>query len=178
MTLATFTSVCGVISTVLAVYCGLPYLVSIVRGHTKPHQFSWIILTIMNVIVTISQFLEGGRSSILISFTFTIYSAIILGLSYRYGLRDTSKYDRWLLALSLVTIVVWVLTRNNDVAIWLTVLIDIFATTMIMLKVKADAGSEDPIPWLLAGIAYVFSILSLIGTPLGILYVRPIYGFL
>jgi len=49
---------------------------------------------------------------------------------------------------------------------------------MIILKVKADAGSEDPIPWALAAVAYVFSLLSLVGTPFGILYVRPIYGFL
>jgi len=121
VSLASFTAACGIISTVLAVYCGLPYFVSIVRGHTRPHQYSWLILTIMNIIVTVSQFLEGARSSIYISFTFAIYSAIIYGLSFRYGSRDTSRYDRLLLALSLVTIVIWVLSRSNGLAIWLTI---------------------------------------------------------
>jgi len=62
------------------------------------------------------------------------------------------------------------------VAIWLTLLIDVLGTSMIALKVKSEPHSEDPYPWVLAGVAYAFSVLSLAGKPIGILYVRPLYG--
>lgn len=174
----TFVTVCGLISSALAIYCGIPYIFSIVRGQTKPHQFTWLIFTLMNGIIMTAQFLEGARASVLISVIFFVYSAIEFGLSFKYGVRDTSKYDRLLFGLALATIVLWAFTRNNVLAIWLTVLIDVFATTMLILKLRRHPGSEPFWLWAIAGLAFVFSCLSLADKPFGILYVRPVYGLL
>ena len=174
----TFVVACAVISTVLAIYCTIPYMVSIVRGKTKPHQFTWLIFTLMNAIIMVSQFLEGARLSVIISVVFFVGSGIEWLLSLKYGVRDSSRYDRILLVLALATIVVWLLTRNNALAIWLIVLIDIFATTMLVLKLKKHPGSEPFWLWFIATVAFVFSVLSLTDKPLSILYVRPIYGVL
>lgn len=73
---------------------------------------------------------------------------------------------------------IWALTKSNVIAIWLTVVIDVFATAMILLKVRQEPGSESAEPWLLGTIAYVFSCITLIGTPASALYVRPIYGLI
>jgi hypothetical protein len=173
-----FVVVCAALSTVLAIYCGIPYIFSIIRGETKPHQFTWLIFTIMNAIVLSSQFLEGARASVIISLIFFVYSAIDFGLSLKYGVRDSSKFDRILLGFALVTIVLWLLTRNNALAIWLTVLIDVFATTMLVLKIKRHPGSEPFWLWFMATMAFVFTCLSLADKPFGILYVRPLYGVL
>jgi hypothetical protein len=174
----TFVVVCGAISSVLAIYCGIPYIFSIVRGETKPHQFTWLIFTLMNGIIMISQFLAGARASVLISVIFFVYSGIEYGLSFKYGVRDSSKYDRLLFGLALATIGLWLLTRNNALAIWLTVLIDVFATTMLILKLRAHPGSEPFWLWAIATLAFVFAALALADKPFGILYVRPIYGIL
>ncbi len=174
----TVASVCGIISTVLAVYAWCPYIRAILDGRTRPHQLSWLVFMIMNAIVTTAQVLEGGRASVLISGTFTLGSALAFGLSFRYGTRGTSRFDWILFALSLITIVAWVLTRNNAVAIWLTVLIDVFATSMIVLKIRRHPDSDAAWPWLIGGIAFVFSCVSVLGTPSAILYVRPAYGLL
>ena len=173
-----FVVTCGVLSSVLAIYCGIPYILSIVRGETKPHQFTWLIFTIMNGIVLVSQFLAGARASVLISLIFFVYSGIDFGLSLKYGVRNSSRYDRLLFGLALLTIAVWLLTRSNILAIWLTVLIDVFATTMIILKLKRHPGSEPFWLWFIATLAFVFACLSLANKPFGILYVRPIYGVL
>ncbi len=132
----------------------------------------------MNSIVTVSQYAKGARASVLISLTFLISNLVILGLSFKYGTRNTSKFDIFLLALSLTTIVAWVITNDPSVAIWLSVLIDVFATSMIVLKIKKHPKSEAPYPWLIGTIAYVFSSLALVNKPLSVLYVRPIYGVL
>lgn len=171
-----FTTIAAGFSIILGIYCTVPYVRAILAGRTKPHQFSWLVFTIMNGIVFTAQYLEGARASVLISLTFFLGSFIILLLSFRYGTRDTSRWDKILFGLALATIVLWVLTRSNELAIWLTLVIDVAATSMIILKIKKDHASEDPKPWVLATIAYVFACLSLAGTPLGILYVRPIYG--
>jgi hypothetical protein len=173
-----FVAVCGFLSTAIAIYVTVPYILSIVRGQTKPHQLTWLIWTIMNAVVLTSQFLEGARASILITAVWFVTAAIELGLSFKYGVRDSSRYDRLLFIISLLIIVVWVLTRNNVLAIWLTVLIDIPATAMLVLKIKKLPDSEPLWLWNIATVAYVFACLSLADKPLGILYVRPTYGLL
>lgn len=169
---------CGVLSVILAIYCGIPYLRSILARKTKPHQFSWLIFAIMNAIVTVSQYLKGARASVLISLTFLIFNLLTLALSLKYGTRNTSRFDKLLFVFSLLTIAAWIITKNPSVAIWLTVVIDIFATLMIILKVRQEPNSEAPYAWLVGTVAYLFSSLSLINKPAGILYVRPVYGFL
>ena len=174
----TFALIMGILATILGLYSTMPYVFAILKGKTKPHQFSWFIFVIMNGIMLISQFLEGGRESVLITLTFFIGSLVIFFLSLKYGTRDTSKWDKLLLTLALLTIVIWVITRSNEAAIWLTLIIDIIATSMIILKLRKQPKSEDPKPWVIATIAYVFTTLSLVGTPIGILYVRPLYGLI
>lgn len=171
-------SISAFLSTALAIYCTVPYVQAILKGKTKPHQLSWLVFTIMNFIVFLSQFLEGARLSILISLTFLLGSLIIFLLSLKYGVRDSSKWDMALFIFALCTIVVWYLTKSNSLAIWLTVVIDLAATTMTILKIKAQPYSEDPTPWIIASVAYVFTILTLINQPLNILYVRPLYGLI
>jgi len=171
-----FAKITGFISIVIAVYCVVPYVQAILRHKTKPHQLSWLVSAVMNGIAFFSQYFSGGRQSTFISFIFFVGSLIILLLSLKYGVRDTSKWDRLLFGFAVLTIIVWFATRRNDLAIWLSLLIDLFATSMIALKVRADPSSEAPYPWMLATVAYSFSLLSLAGKPLDILYVRPTYG--
>ena len=171
-----FHAVTAFLSTAIAIYCTIPYVLAILRGRTKPHQLSWLVFVIMNGIVFLSQYLEGGRSSVLIALAFFIGSLLIFILSLKYGTRETSRWDKGLFVFALVTIVAWVFTRSNEVAIWLTVLIDVAATMMLILRLRTQPNSEAALPWALGTLAYVFTTLSLVGTPFGILYVRPLYG--
>lgn len=173
-----FTSVSAILSTVLGIYCSVPYIRAILSGKTKPHQLSWLVFVIMNGIVLFSQLFAGARESILISTVFFAGSFIIFALSLKYGIRDTSRWDKWLFGFALLTIVVWAVTKSNEAAIWLTLLIDLAATTMMILKLRKEPHSEAPYPWILASTAYVFTCLTLIGKPLSILYVRPLYGLI
>ena len=166
------------LSTILSIYCLFPYIIAILKNKTKPHQLSWLVFVIMNVIVLFSQYFEVARASILITVSFFIGSVIIFILSLKYGVHDSSKWDRLLFVFAISTMIIWYLTKSNATAIWLTLLIDVAATTMIILKVKADANSEDPAPWAIATVAYVFSFLTLVGQPVSILYVRPMYGLI
>jgi hypothetical protein len=168
----------AVLSVIFAVGAGIPYITSILSGKTKPHQMTWLVFSIMNGIVFLSQYLKGARASVLISLVFFVFTIIDFLLSLRYGVRNTSRWDSLLLGFSLLTIVIWALTKNPSVAIWLTVLIDIFATSMMILKIRVRPGSEAILPWAMGTTAYMFTITALVDKPFGVLYVRPVYGFL
>ncbi|HEU5004476.1 MAG TPA: hypothetical protein VFT49_00085 [Candidatus Saccharimonadales bacterium] len=171
-------SIAGGISIIFATWAAVPYILSILRGRTKPHQMTWLVFSIMNGVVFLSQYLKGARASVLLYIVWFFSSTIIFLLSLKFGLRNTSRLDRTLFSLSLLTIVAWALTKNPSVAIWLTVFIDIFATSMMLLKIRAHPDSEEVFPWIIGTIAYIFTVISLINKSFGILYVRPIYGLI
>lgn len=137
------TGVAATLSILLAIYSGFPYIKAVLNGKTHPHQLSWLVFTIMNGMVFFAQYLEGGRLSTLISLTFFIYSFIIFILSWSKGTRNTSKADLSLFIFALLAMLAWFFTKNNVLAIWLTLVIDLSATSMIILKVKKLPKSED-----------------------------------
>ncbi|HET9174053.1 MAG TPA: hypothetical protein VFN56_02090 [Candidatus Saccharimonadales bacterium] len=166
----------GTVSTGLAIYSGYPYIKSVLDGKTRPHRLGWLVFTIMNGMVFFAQYFAGGRESTLISLAFFVYSLVIFILSFSKGDSKTSPADWYLFTFALVAMVTWAITKSNDIAIWLTVFIDLAATTMIILKVRVKPDSEAPYPWLIGTIAYIFSCLTLYHVPVSILYVRPVYG--
>jgi len=166
----------GIVAAILGAYSTIPYVIAILKKKTRPHQLSWLVFTIMNGIVFFSQFFAGARLSVIITAIFFVGSILIFLLSLKYGTRKSSRWDKTLFGIAIVTIAVWYLTRNNDLAIWLTVIIDLAASTMIIFKLRTQPDSESAQPWIIATVAYIFTCISLMGTPFGILYVRPLYG--
>lgn len=173
-----FIVICALISTIGGVYVGIPYVLSIISGKTKPHQFTWIIFTLVNGIIVVSQYLAGARLSDLIYLAFFIESLSYVILSFKYGVRNSSKYDILLFCLALLTIIIWIVTRNNFAAIGLSILIDTFATAMLILKIYRYPASEPLNLWGIGTMAVAFNCLGLLAHPIGVLYVRPFYSLL
>lgn len=166
------------LAALLAFISALTYIQTIRSGKTKPHQFSMTLFFILAGMIFFSQLLAGGRESIMTSGVFMIMNLIIVVMAWRNGVRGSSRFDLLLLISALVTLVLWSITRWHEVAIILTVLVDLCATTMVVLKVRRVANSEAAWPWVANVLSWVFSLISLVGKPLSILYVWPIYGVL
>jgi hypothetical protein len=172
----TFRDVCGAASVSLALCFIFPYLMSIRDGRTRPHQYSALVFTTMNGISVVSQFLAGGRISILLYMVFFTSNAITLAASFKYGMRDTSPMDRYLLTACLVTIVIWVATGSNATAVWLVLLISVLGEGILILKIRSNPHTEVLWLWGLSTIATTLNLMTIVGTPVSVLYVRPVYG--
>jgi hypothetical protein len=170
----------ALISTVLACYCWVPYVRSVLRGDTRPHRLSWTVFLMMDAMVVGAQVLAGGRLSVLVSAVGFLFAAVITALAFwthpagpppKNGLADWTLF-----AGAVVAMGAWALTRSNTLAVWLTVAVDLFATAMIVMKVHREPGSEAVKPWAIGTAAYAFSCITLASVHPGILYVRPVYG--
>jgi hypothetical protein len=170
------TIIAGGMSSALATYSSVPYIRSVLNGKTKPDRLGWLVFAIMNGMVFFAQVFSGGRSSTLVSLAFFVFSLSVFLLTFVKGTTKSTKTTKILFGFAVVTMIIWALTRNNDIAIWLTVLIDLFAAAIIILKTRSHPGPENVESWAIGTLAYIFSCLALYHVPLGILYVRPIYG--
>lgn len=172
------TVIAATISSILAIYSAFPYIRSVLNGKTKPHRLGWLIFSIMNGMVFFAQIFSGGRLSTLVSLIFFIFSLSVFGLSFSKGTNQTSASDWVLFSFAVLAMILWAVTRNNALAIWLTLFIDLIATAMIILKVRRHPSSENASSWIIQTIAYVFTCLTLYNVRIGILYVRPLYGLI
>src|SRR5690349_16875953 len=91
----------------------VPYILSIQRGRTRPHVFSWIVWTLATLVVFLAQLAgHGGYGAwpIGVSGVITGYIAI---LAYRKTSdRAITRADWIFLAFALAALPCWLLTSN------------------------------------------------------------------
>lgn len=96
------------------------YIRDVYKGRTKPHIFSWLVWGILMSIGLALQLAEGSWTSAIsmgvgASINFTIFA-----LGYRQGDHDLTRGDWIALIAALLTIPVWLLTKNP---LWAAILI-------------------------------------------------------
>lgn len=113
------------IAIILTFVAFIPYIVSIQKGKTKPHVFSWLIWGLATVIVFFAQLADGagvGAWSIGLSGVLTLYIAF---LAYQRR-SDTSiaKSDWVFFLLALASLPLWYFTRDPFWAVVILTTID------------------------------------------------------
>lgn len=116
----------GLLSGLLAVLSLLPYLRNILRGHTKPHAFSWLIWTMLAVVGFAASHSRGGGPGAWVSAVTGITNTAVLLLALRYGEKSITKSDWWCLFGAFMTMPLWLLTDSPVCSVILVVVIDAF----------------------------------------------------
>ena len=103
----------GLLAVALTFVAFIPYIVSTLRGKTKPHVFSWLIWGVATAVVFLAQLADGagvGAWSIGLSGLLTLYIAF---LAYRRRAdHSVTKLD-WLFFIAAMTsLPLWYFTRD------------------------------------------------------------------
>jgi len=153
------------IATILSMLLGavafIPYLLGIKKDTTRPHPYTWLILTLTQATATAGLF--AGHAG-LISYGFltgTVMTGIIFLISLRH-LKDTvAKGDNVILGAALLAIVMWWVLDYHRVAIFMVSVIDFIAYIPTMRKVWRDPKSESGYAWALFALSFLFALLAL-----------------
>lgn len=162
------------LSAILYILCGVPYILSILRGHTTPHRTSWIIWTANALINVSAQYASGSWSNVVFGTAQTIICLIVICLSVRYGVGGHTPLDIVCLALSLGALVLWGASSLPLFAIYGTVLADAIGSIPTITKVYHHPRSENLTSYLLAGLGGACSLLAVIHESIGVL-IYPLY---
>lgn len=113
------------VAVILTFAAFVPYIVSVRRGKTKPHVFSWLIWGLATVIVFFAQLADGagvGAWSIGLSGVLTLYIAFMA-----YQRRSDTAITRsdWVFfLLALASLPLWYFTRNPFWAVVILTTVD------------------------------------------------------
>jgi hypothetical protein len=139
----------------------VPYWMSIVGGKTQPNRATWVIWSIVGVILSSSYWAAGARGTIWVPLSYVIGPIVTSLLGIRWGVGGWTKFDRRCLMGTAVSLVLWILLKSPLVALGLNLLIDFLGALPTIAKTTRDPEGEDRLAWLLFAIGNGFNLLAI-----------------
>jgi uncharacterized membrane protein YfhO len=171
----------AILAVFLTLYAYTPYLIGIFRGKTKPHCFTWLIWSIVAVIATLIQILEGGGMGSWPTIVATLTCFLITFLSIKYKTEHIKRIDYVLFTVSLCSIPLWVITNSPVYSALLVTGIEIVGALPTIIKSWHHPKEEVMSTYGLNSIRYLLSILSLstisiatIAYPIGMVFMNGV----
>lgn len=140
------------------------YCVSIVRGRTKPHRITRLVLLfvlLLNFAGVIAA--HGNFGAILYGGVISVFGIASFLLSLRRGMGGTSAFDWICFAIAMAGVVGWQITGNALLGIWLAALADFVAYLPAFAKTWRHPDTESP--WLYS-LSWLSAVLSLVAYPI------------
>lgn len=164
----------GLISGFLSVVTYVPYLRDIFRLKTKPERATWLIWSVLTGIAFFTQLAEGATDSLWLTGVQAVGVVLIFLLSIKFGVGGLTRRDLLALGAAGVGLLLWYLTSNAAVALFISIAIDAIGASLTVLKAYADPGSETFSTWVLSGTAGVFAAFA-VGSFDYVLLAFPVY---
>jgi len=151
----------GILSSILAVICFIPYLKDIFKKRTEPHMYSWLIWTILQTVGVLAQLKEGAGYGAWALAIGALFCFSIFLLSFKYGTKNISRFDGLCLVASLVAIVIYITISNPVYAIILVAIVDFIGFLPTFRKGFEEPHTETVSTFIMSAIANGLSILAL-----------------
>jgi len=169
--------VIGIVAGVIWVGSAAPYILSIVRGKTRPSVVSSFLWTLLGVIDVAAQYSAGASWSIItvaaVTFNTGVFTVFAL-VGYGYKNNKLAWTDWACLVLAIVALVAWYLTQSPVVALLFSLAANLLAAIPTFIKTYHEPESELALGWALVTLAGVLGIVSnTIWTPANL--IMPVY---
>ncbi|TAH35843.1 hypothetical protein EYC59_01430 [Candidatus Saccharibacteria bacterium] len=159
----------------LIVLIGAPfYLRDILRGHTRPERTTWLIWSVLAVIAFVSQLKLGARWSLVYVGLTALGGLTVYLLSLKYGTDGWKGGDKIALVIAGVGIALALAMRSPEMAIFGVMIADFAGAVLTIQKAYRRPGSETTVTWVLAGVAWLLTTLS-VGSRRFDLVMYPLY---
>ncbi|MCB9806154.1 hypothetical protein H6775_03285 [Candidatus Nomurabacteria bacterium] len=138
------------IGAIIYVLGSFVYFRDTLKGDTKPNKISWALWALISFVATAIGLLEGVGWAVLPVFMSGLGPAIILFVSFK------NKNAYWKLGtldwtcgiLSLISLVVWIITRDGILALSLIIFTDVLASFPTLVKSWKYPETESGIAYL------------------------------
>ena len=114
----------GLVSVALAVLAAVIYIAQTLRGEVRPHPLSWFLFEILSLTGFLVQRDEGARQGSWTLMAMTIICFLFVAVSVARGERSFSRREWAFLVAGGAVFVVYLFTRQANVAAALTTLVD------------------------------------------------------
>jgi hypothetical protein len=152
----------SLLAVVVSIMAFVPYIQGIIKGHLRPHVFSWVIWTLTTSIVFFAQMADGaGVGAWPIGFS-AVLALLIASLAYRHrGVVVVARSDWIFFSLALSALPVWALTSNPMWAVIILTSVDMLGFAPTWRKTYLAPHSESVVFFGLTALRCLLIVLAL-----------------
>jgi hypothetical protein len=143
----------GLAAALVAIAGTIPYARDTLRGTTLPHRGTWLIWSLLSVLVFFSQRADGASWSLVAAGMQVILNGGIFVLAVCRGVGGVSLGDRLMLAIAAGGAIGWVVADDPFVATACVVAADLLGVAMMVPKTYRGPESETLATFALASVS-------------------------
>jgi hypothetical protein len=149
----------------LAVISPLTYVVSIIRGTSRPHRTTrFVLMAVLSLNLVSVLAAHGNIGAKLFASILCLQAIVIFGLSIWRGMGGTSRLDWLCLCLAAVGLAAWHATNDPVLGVWFSLFGDLVAYIPAFVKTWLHPSTESPWFYLTSSLS---ALLTLLAYPLG-----------
>lgn len=152
--------VLALFAIILSIISYIPYIRDIIKGKTKPHAFTWLIWTILGIVGFSAQISDNAGPGAYMNLVNIFVGIYILFAGFKYR-SNIVKSDYISLIMALLTIPLWLITKNPLWSVLLILIIDIFAFIPTIRKSFMNPYSETAETYFINSLKHLLSISAL-----------------
>lgn len=165
----------GVSAAIIGILGYIPYIISILKGDTRPNKASWFIWTVVGGLLAVSYLAEGNQTAIWLPLAYFICPLVIALLSFRYGYSAWTRIDTLCILAAALSLIPWMLSHNATLTLLINLLIDSAGAIPTIVKTYREPKTEDCTAWVLFLIANTLNLFAISTWNIADIY--PIYLF-
>ena len=139
----------------------VPYARSVIRGGTRPSYATWLVWTVVGVLLFASYDAGAGGTARWVPLTDALGPAAIAAIASRYRVSELSRLERGCLVLAGLSVVAWVLTGSPLSTLTINLLIAFLGALPTLWKTYRDPASESILAWRLFFVANTLNLAAI-----------------
>ena len=145
--------VLGLLAGVAGIADTIPYVRDTVGGTTRPHRGTWLIWSVLAIVVCLSQRAGGASWSLIMAAAQAVLTSAVFLLSIRRGEGGLSLAEVLMIALAGGGVIGWIVAGEPVIATACVVAADLIGAAMMVPKTYRDPCSETLATFALASLS-------------------------
>ncbi len=156
-----FHQLAGEISGIIAVIAFVPYILSILKGETRPNRASWLIWAVLGILILASYHSSGATTTIWIPVVYATIPTAVFLLSFRYGTGGLNYLDTVCLCGAALGLLLWKITDSPEIALYMNIAVDALGFLPTLKKAYLQPASENKPAWIIGTSATIINLLAI-----------------
>ena len=154
-------NIIGLVAGFLSFSAYVLYIITTLRGKTKPNKATWWILTLIGVMIASSYYAEGARDTMWIALSYVAGPLVIAFLSLRYGEGTWERLDKICLAVAIASVVIWYLSNSALLVLIINIFMDAVGLLPTIKKSYLRPEGEDRLAWTIESVAVLLTLFAI-----------------
>lgn len=156
-----YSKILGIIAVGLSIVGYIPYFINIFKNKTKPHAFTWFVWGLITGLGFVIQFLKGGGYGSYVTGVSALLCFAISVLALKKGEIIYDKNDWASFICALFAILLWYLTDNSTLAVFLIIAGDALGFIPTFRKGWKKPFEETAISFVFNSLKYTVALLAM-----------------